>query len=105
MLPTKRILVTGATGKVGQTFIRQLFHNPAFDHFVVRALLHNRGIEPRERLETVRGSIQHQEVVQEAMRDVTHVLHLATVKETPAQIMDTSRQERLSLLFKTATFH
>jgi UDP-glucose 4-epimerase len=88
MSATKRILVTGAAGKVGQAFIRRLLNSPTFDHFVVRALLHNRPLPPRERLETVHGSIHDLGVVQEAMRDVTHVLHLATCKETPDQIMD-----------------
>ena len=88
MPPTKRILVTGATGKVGQAFIKRLLNDPAYDSFIARALLHNRDLEPHARLETPHGSIEHLEVVQEAMQGVTHVLHLATVKETPTQIMD-----------------
>ena len=36
------ILVTGATGKVGQAFLRRLLSDPAFDHCAVRALCHNR---------------------------------------------------------------
>jgi UDP-glucose 4-epimerase len=84
----KRILVTGATGKVGQAFIKRLLNDPRYSEFTVRALLHNRNLDPHERLETVRGSIQHLEVVQEALDGVTHVLHLATVKETPLEIMD-----------------
>jgi UDP-glucose 4-epimerase len=83
-----RILVTGATGKVGQTFINRLLTDDAWQHFTVRALVHHRSLPAHERLEIVRGSIEHAEVVQEAMQDVTHVLHLATVKETPEQIMD-----------------
>ena len=39
-------------------------------------------------VELVRGSITDRDVVREAMVDVTHVLHLATCKETPEQIMD-----------------
>ena len=42
MAATKRILVTGATGKVGQAFIRRLLTEPSFHHFNVRALCHNR---------------------------------------------------------------
>ncbi len=34
------------------------------------------------------GSIEHREVVEETMAGVTHVVHLATCKETPDQIMD-----------------
>jgi nucleoside-diphosphate-sugar epimerase len=85
---SKRILVTGATGKVGQVFIRRLFEDRQFDSFTVRALCHNRTLDPRDRLEVVRGSISDQSVVDAALEGVTHVLHLATCKETPDQIMD-----------------
>jgi UDP-glucose 4-epimerase len=88
MSQTKRILVTGATGKVGQHFINRLFQNPALDHFIVRALCHQRQLETHERLEVVRGSMQDEATVNAAMEGVTHVLHLATVKETPSEIMD-----------------
>ncbi|MCC6803415.1 MAG: NAD(P)-dependent oxidoreductase [Anaerolineae bacterium] len=85
---SERILVTGASGKVGQAFINRLLDDPVYERFVVRALLHSRTLPPRERLETVRGSISDRVLVEDAMRDVTHVLHLATVKETPEAIMD-----------------
>ena len=88
MSPQKRILVTGASGKVGQAFVRQILAAPAYEHFIVRALLHNRMLPEQDRLETVRGSIDDRTFVEEALRDVTHVLHLATVKETPELIMD-----------------
>ncbi|MEP7290498.1 MAG: NAD(P)-dependent oxidoreductase [Chloroflexota bacterium] len=84
----KRILVTGAAGKVGQAFLRRMLDDPAFDHFTVRALLHHRPLPPQDRLEMVYGSIENLETVQEALHDVTHVLHLATCKEIPQQIMD-----------------
>ncbi len=83
-----RILVTGATGKVGQVFIRRVLSDPALEHFTVRALCHNRRLEPRDRLEVVMGSIQHAEAVNRAMEGVTHVLHMATTKETPETVMD-----------------
>lgn len=88
MSQPKRILVTGATGKVGQTLIARLLANPAYEHFVVRALCHNRVLEPRDRLEVMRGSIEHQQTVISALDGVSHVVHLATCKETPDQIMD-----------------
>jgi nucleoside-diphosphate-sugar epimerase len=56
--------------------------------FTIRALCHNREIEPNERIENIHGSIEHREVVEKAVDGVTHVVHLATVKETPEQIMD-----------------
>ena len=82
------ILVTGATGKVGRTFISHLLGDPEFDSFTIRALCHNRTPAPHERIQNVYGSIEHREVVEKAMEGVTHVLHLATCKETPDQIMD-----------------
>jgi UDP-glucose 4-epimerase len=88
MSESKRILVTGATGKVGQTFITRLLADTRFNHFIVRALCHHRTLPSHERLEIVRGSIAERGVVEEAMQGVTHVLHLATSKETPESIMD-----------------
>lgn len=88
MAEIQRVLVTGPTGKVGRTFIQRFLAEPKFDAFVVRALCHNRLLEPHHRLEIVRGSISDLEMVQEAVQGVTHVLHLATCKETPDQIMD-----------------
>ncbi|MCG2784030.1 MAG: NAD(P)-dependent oxidoreductase [Anaerolineae bacterium] len=88
MLNPGLILVTGATGKVGQTFIKRLLADPNFDSFRVRALCHQRELQPHARIENVHGSIEHREVVEKAMDGVTHVVHLATVKETPEQIMD-----------------
>jgi UDP-glucose 4-epimerase len=82
------VLVTGATGKVGQTFIKRFLSDPRFDSFTIRALYHNRESEPQERIQNVHGSIEYREVVEKAMDGVTHVVHLATCKETPDQIMD-----------------
>lgn len=85
---SKTILVTGATGKVGRIFIKRLLADPKFDSFMVRALCHNRELDPHERIQNIHGSIEHREVVEKALDGVTHVLHLATCKETPDQIMD-----------------
>jgi len=83
-----RILVTGATGKVGRVFIEAVLADRRFGGFEVRALCHNRRLEPRPRLEVVGGSIDDRAAVNEAMDGVTHVLHLATSKETPDTIID-----------------
>jgi UDP-glucose 4-epimerase len=85
---TKRILITGATGKVGQVVIKRLLNDSRFDDFVIRALCHNRILPAAERLEIARGSIDKRETVEAIMQDVSHVLHLATSKETPESIMD-----------------
>ncbi|RYZ10023.1 MAG: NAD(P)-dependent oxidoreductase [Myxococcales bacterium] len=83
-----RILVTGAAGKVGQAFIRRFLADPRFESFTVRALCHNRKLPAGPRLEVVSGSIEQRAAVDEAMSGVTHLLHLATSKETPESIMD-----------------
>jgi nucleoside-diphosphate-sugar epimerase len=87
-MQVKRILVTGATGKVGTHFIRRFLADPRFDAAIVRALCHQRTLPAGPRLEVVRGSIAERGFVADAMRDVSHVLHLATCKETPDDIMD-----------------
>ena len=88
MVNRKCVLVTGATGKVGQAFLRRLFDDPELGNFSARALLHSRDLEPHERLEVLHGSIQDAEIVDQAVDGVTHVLHLATCKETPSLIID-----------------
>jgi UDP-glucose 4-epimerase len=85
---TQKILITGATGKVGQAFIRRVLQDPAFDQITLRALCHNRKLDPLDRLEVMSGSIERADVVDQALDGVTHVLHLATSKETPETIMD-----------------
>jgi len=82
------VLVTGATGKVGRVFIKRLLDDPRFNSFTIRALCHNRELEPHARVQNVHGSIEYRNDVETAMDGVTHVLHLATVKEAPEQIMD-----------------
>jgi len=82
------LLVTGAAGKVGSTAIARLLAEPRFAAWRIRALCHKRPIAAGARLEVVSGSIEHREVVDAAMVGVTHVLHLATSKETPDDVMD-----------------
>ena len=84
----RRLLLTGATGKVGQHFLARMLADPRFDDVTVRALCHHRLLPAGPRLEIERGSIADPEVVRRAMQGVTHVLHMATCKETPADVMD-----------------
>jgi UDP-glucose 4-epimerase len=82
------VLVTGAAGKVGRHVIDRLLRDPRFASTAVRALCHNRTLPPRDRLEIVQGSIAERDVAAQAVRGVSHVLHLATCKETADDIMD-----------------
>jgi nucleoside-diphosphate-sugar epimerase len=83
-----RLLVTGATGKVGQAFLPAFLQEPRFADWSVVALCNNRLIEARDRVSVVKGSIADRGVVSAALAGVTHVLHLAAVKETPDQAID-----------------
>jgi nucleoside-diphosphate-sugar epimerase len=87
-MPDRRILVTGATGKVGQAFLRRLESDPRLSAFTARAFCHNRVIPETARLEVVRGDMADRDDVRRAMEGVTHVLHLATCKETPDSVID-----------------
>ncbi len=92
------LLVTGATGKVGQVFLRRFLRDEAWSDAQIRVLCHNRVVEPAERLQVVRGSISERSVAAEAVRGVTHVLHLATCKETPEDVMDVATKGMFWLL-------
>jgi UDP-glucose 4-epimerase len=92
------VLVTGATGKVGRVFIERFLADPKFNTFTIRALCHHRELEPLERIQNVHGSIAQREVVENALEGVTHVLHLATCKETPDEIMDVALKGMFWLL-------
>lgn len=83
-----RILITGATGKVGRTLIRNIRSDARFEGAVIRALCHNRTLPAADSLEIVKGNIADSAVAEEAMAGVTHLVHLATCKETPETVMD-----------------
>jgi UDP-glucose 4-epimerase len=82
------ILVTGATGKVGRNLIERALADDERPDVRIRALCHNRRLEPNDRVEVVSGSISDRDTVAAAMDGVTHVVHLATSKETPDDVMD-----------------
>jgi UDP-glucose 4-epimerase len=83
-----QLLVTGATGKVGANLIERLLSDPRWRLARVRALCHSRTIAETDRIEVFKGSIEDRDCVDRAMRDVTHVVHLATRKEIPETVMD-----------------
>lgn len=81
-----QVLVTGATGKVGQALIGRL--RASMPEAGIVALCHNRVLAPEPGLRVVRGSIADRATVRSALEGVTHAVHLATCKETPDEIMD-----------------
>ena len=81
-----QILVTGATGKVGQTLIARLAQD--LPDAGITALCHNRLLTPTDRIKVVRGSLSDPETSRQALDGVTHVVHLATCKEVPQDVMD-----------------
>lgn len=98
------LLVTGATGKVGQVLLQRILAEPRWAAARIRALCHNRSLAPHERVESVKGSIADRATVDTAMAGVTHVIHMATVKEDPQQAMDVSVKGMFWLLeaFRTS---
>ena len=84
----KYILVTGATGKVGRNFIERILNSAEYGSVRVRALCHNRSLTTQDRLDVVHGNIADRDSVRRAMDGITHVLHCATCKETPDDVID-----------------
>jgi len=82
------ILATGATGKVGRNLVARLLEDSRFAGAKIRALCHNRVLPESERVEVVKGSIADREAVAKAVSGVTHIVHLATCKEIPDDVMD-----------------
>jgi UDP-glucose 4-epimerase len=80
-----KILITGATGKVGTRLVEVLKQHEGFSAAALRALCHNRQVQG---IEIIRGSISDRDCVRSAIAGVTHVIHLATCKETPDAVMD-----------------
>jgi UDP-glucose 4-epimerase len=82
------ILLTGATGKVGRHFLARFLADDRFAGMRVRALCHNRALPASERVEVQRGSVADRDVCRRAVAGVTCVVHAATCKETPEDVMD-----------------
>ena len=97
------ILVTGATGKVGQNFIAKALAGALPPDARIRALCHHRTIPETERISVIRGSIASRETAAAAMLDISHVVHLATCKETPEDVMDVTVKGLFWLLEEART--
>lgn len=93
-----QVLVTGATGKVGREFIARLLRDPVWSGARVLALCHNRSLDETDRLRVLRASISDPEAIDHALESTTHVVHLATVKESPDDFIDVSVKGMFHLL-------
>lgn len=81
-----KILLTGVTGKVGQNLLPRLAAHVLQAEIV--ALCHNRTPADAGRVSVITGSLDDPDTVARAMHDVTHVIHMAAVKESPALVID-----------------
>ena len=70
---------------------------PRFSRWSVRAICHNRTLEDDD-IEVVRGSLSDWGTVHQAMDGVTHVLHMAAVKEAPDLAIDVGVKGMFHLL-------
>ena len=93
-----QLLVTGVTGKVGQSFLPRFLGDPRFRDWNVVALCNNRTIPETDRVRMVRGSMNDPETIARAMSGTTHVLHMAAVKEDPVHAMDVAVKGMFLLL-------
>jgi nucleoside-diphosphate-sugar epimerase len=93
-----QLLVTGATGKVGQAFLARFLDEPKWAAARVVALCNNRTIPETDRVSVIRGSMNDPSVIAQAMAGTTHVLHMAAVKEDPVHAMDVAVKGMFLLL-------
>lgn len=93
-----QLLVTGATGKVGQAFLARFLDEPKWAHTRIVALCNNRTIPETDRVRVVRGSMNDPATIALAMAGTTHVLHMAAVKEDPVHAMDVAVKGMFLLL-------
>lgn len=83
-----QLLVTGATGKVGQAFLKRFLDDARWKDANLVAICNNRVLPETPRLRVIRGSIADNATIASAMEGTTHVLHMAAVKEDPAHAID-----------------
>ncbi len=92
-----KLLVTGITGKVGTNVLPAFLREPRFGDWTLRAICNNRTVD-HPAVEVVRASLSDAAAVRGAMEGVTHVLHMAAVKESPDLAIDVGVKGMFNLL-------
>jgi nucleoside-diphosphate-sugar epimerase len=92
-----KLLVTGITGKVGSNFLPAFLAEGRFAGWSIRAICNNRTLD-HPAVEVVRASLSDAAAMRSAMDGVTHVLHMAAVKESPDLAIDVGVKGMFNLL-------
>ena len=92
-----KLLVTGITGKVGSNFLPEFLAEGRFAGWSIRAVCNNRTLD-HPAVEVIRASLSDGPAIRAAMDGVTHVLHMAAVKESPALAIDVGVKGMFNLL-------
>jgi nucleoside-diphosphate-sugar epimerase len=92
-----KLLVTGITGKVGTNFLPGFLTEQRFSDWTLRAICNNRTVD-HPAVEVVRASLSDAISVHATMQGVTHVLHMAAVKESPDLAIDVGVKGMFNLL-------
>ncbi|MEE9454927.1 MAG: NAD(P)-dependent oxidoreductase [Paracoccaceae bacterium] len=93
-----KLLVTGATGKVGSRFLLEFAKCNKFAGWEIVALCNNRLIEAGDGVSVIQGSLADKSVIKTAMAGATHVLHMAAVKESPDLVIDVAIKGMFQML-------
>lgn len=93
-----KLLITGGAGKVGGHFLPRFLDEERFGSWSVVALVNNRPVAATDRVRVIRGSLADRSAVQAVMAGVTHVVHLAAVKESPDLAIDVGVKGMFHLL-------
>lgn len=106
MLDGSTVLITGGAGFIGTALTRRLIDQNrvrVFDN-LRRNALQSSGLEGHPNLELVVGDVRDEVALREAMRGVSHVVHMAsiagvdTVRQNPVLTMDVSLQGTMNAL-------
>ncbi|MEN6386050.1 MAG: NAD(P)-dependent oxidoreductase [Phycisphaerales bacterium] len=88
-----KILITGASGRIGRSLLPELLNT----NYHLRLVEHSSPINAKN-VEIVKGSITNPQFVRNALEDIDIIIHLATVKENREKFIDVSLRGTFELL-------